>query len=371
MSVPPLDGAALASALARPAIVGMTPQRYPDPSGLRLDLNTNLFGPNPAVAQVAAALAEGRLDLTQYPQSDAAGLRSAYAKHLHVGPEQLCFGNGSDEMIDLLFKAYVDPTEVVAWAVPTFSMYRFYATVAGARVVEASFGPSFSLPEEELLAARPKVLVLCSPNNPTGSAVATSQMYRLATLLRDRPTAEGGPGLLVLDEAYGEFGGAHHASSIAAHPNLVVLRTLSKAMGLAGARIGMAIADGAVMDRIAAVKPPFNLNEVSIALAHAALDHLPWVEQVAMTVVQERQWLAQQLQSRGYVVHPSSANFLLVRPPGEVDEVVRRLAAAGLVVRHFPHQPALAGHVRLTVPPREVGQRLLAVIDTMGGSDGR
>ena len=252
----------LARRLARPDILELPPVDIagaPLPNTVRLDANENPFG----------SLVPGQATINRYPEPQPAELRRRLADLFGVEPRSLWVTRGSDDAIDLLIRAFCRAGEdSIAIVEPTFSAYAQFARVQGAAVVRARLTDEFEFDADAVLAAvaeaAPKLLFLCTPNNPTGTPVPPAEVRRIAAALPDT--------LVVADEAYGEFSDlpslAGQAGEVA---NLVVLKTLSKAYGLAGARVGCAIADPAIVDLLARVSPPYPLPACSIS---AALDAL-------------------------------------------------------------------------------------------------
>lgn len=347
--------------LARPEILALLPADVsggPLPGTVRLDANENPF----------AALVAGQAGLNRYPDPQPQALRCRMADLYGVAPERLWITRGSDDAIDLLIRSFcqagVDSVGIVE---PTFSAYAQFARVQGAVVRTVRLGPDFRFDQEAVIAsvgsAPPsKLLFLCTPNNPTGSEIDPAAIRAVAAALPET--------IVVVDEAYGEFA---TAPSIAgdATGNLVVLRTLSKAYGLAGARIGCLIGSPEVVALVSRVSPPYPLPVPSIAAALAALgpERMMLHRQRISDILFARSQLAQALSA---VVEIRSiregGNFLFV----EVDDpagLERRLRSAAVRVRFRPN--ASAGGVRITVGTDEENAALLAVFGIASGKPTR
>jgi histidinol dehydrogenase len=339
-AVDPSGLGALASRVA-PALRGSAAYHVPVPPKLvaKLDANELPFGMPPELrAKLGAALAEVALE--RYPDPTAARLRAAVVRSLAgaVTPDQLAFGNGSDELIALLISAFAGP---VLYPVPSFVYYKLSATARGLATVEVPLGARFDLDEAALLAAverhRPSIVFLALPNNPTGTLWRTDFALELAARHRDV--------VVVSDEAYLAYSGATNLGALSAHPNLVVMRTLSK-VGMAGLRVGFTISSPAIAAVLDKVRPPYNVSALDQRAAELLLDEgAAWCAARAAEVVAERGRLATHLAALGIDVLPSAANLLLVRADRAT---YQHLFDAGIAVRSFGPGP-LADFLRITV----------------------
>lgn len=291
-----------------------------------------------------------RQDWARYPDFDLVEITEKLAAHNGVASEQVLVGNGSNELIYVTLAVTLSDADGVILPVPTFSLYKLIARVMGAVVHEIQMHPhdNFALPALEVIKraqTQPaKVVILCTPNNPTGTAYTPEEVRRVV--------AESGA-LVIIDEAYREFtDGQDFARLLDEFSNLVILRTFSKAMAMGGLRVGYAIARPEVAREIHKAKLPYALNSFSEAAAVVALEHLAPFEAEVAQIKDEREWLYSQLQTiPGLHVYPSAANFFLVRlerhSPGAVFHVL--LEREGILVRDVSHYPGLAGHLRLSI----------------------
>jgi histidinol-phosphate aminotransferase/imidazoleglycerol-phosphate dehydratase/histidinol-phosphatase len=340
----------LASRLARPEILALAPcdiAGAPLPGTVRLDANENPF----------ASLVAGQAGINRYPEPQPQALRQRLADLYGVEPASLWAARGSDDAIDLLIRAFCRPHhDTVAIVEPTFSAYAQFARVQGAAVISARLGHDFAFDPDAVFAAignaAPKLLFLCSPNNPTGTAIDPSDVRRIGAALPDT--------LVVIDEAYGEFSSAPSFAPKASG-NLVVLRTLSKAYGLAGARIGCAIADPEIIALIAKVSPPYPLPAPSISAALDALgpERMPIHAERVKRLLTDRDALAARLSEVAEIKRVRvGGNFLFLEVADPAD-LARRLAAAAVRVRFRPN--AAPGGVRITVGTEAENRAVLAV----------
>lgn len=326
---------------------------------LRLDQNTNLRGPNPAIAKVAAT----GLDFTQYPTRDGDRLLAALGDFHGVPAECLTLGNGGDELFDLLVKAFGAAGTVMASPWPSYGLYPFYAKLAGMSFAPVPTRRGFAeIDVDAIIAKQPRLTFIANPNNPTGARFAGGEIERLLGNV---------DGVVLLDEAYIEYAGLKHSflPRLAEFDNLVVLRTFSKAYGLAGLRIGWLAANPDLTRSLRLVKPPFNLNLYSEAVAVAALEEQAWIDEGVATVRRERDRLAKGLKDAGLRVHPSEANFLLCETQDDPAVLQDGLRRQGILARTFPGHAALDHAIRFTVgEPAHTDALLTAVHRLRGGA---
>ena len=312
----------------------------------------------------------GDQDWNRYPDPQPAALVSRLAGLYGVGNDQLLVGRGSDEGIDLLVRAFCAAgRDAILISPPTFGMYAVCARVQGAGVVEVPLRDDFSLDVDAVLAgASPavKLVFVCAPNNPAGAGVPRAAVLRLAEAL-------SGNALVVVDEAYVEFvdpdGGCESlADRIGAIPNLVVLRTLSKAWALAGARIGALLADACVIALLRKLMPPYPLPAPCMEIALRALSDAGEcvMREGVATIRRERLRVRDALVRFSYVraVLPSQANFLAIRFE-DADLAYEALRDAGVVVRDVRRHPMLDDALRVTLGTPEQNDRVLAVLRSL------
>ncbi len=296
--------------------------------------------------------------LNRYPDPFQEELRSELAARLQSKPENVFVGAGSDEVIDLLVRLFCEPTDSVMVMEPTYGVYKVAATVNGNRVVEVPLNKEFQIDVPRVLASSGdsvKIIFLCSPNNPTGNLLRRDDIL---TVCRDANA------IVALDQAYLEFAdeSGDMSNEVARCPNLVVLRTLSKAWGLAGIRLGYCIADASIVSYLLRIKAPYNINAVSSKLAVDALRREQFLTNSERIVKGERSRLEKALLDLDSVlrVYPSDANFLLVEFT-DARKVYDHLIGKGVVVRRRS-EPRLASCLRITVGTAEENSRLLDVL---------
>jgi histidinol-phosphate aminotransferase len=340
--------------LARPEIRAMQPYSSArmEASGGKVFLNAN---ESPWTPQ------GDELGCNRYPDPQPAALVDALASLYGVQREQLLVGRGSDEAIDLLVRAFCRAGEdAILIQPPTFGMYAVCARIQNAAVIEVALAADFTLDVEAVLAAvtpAVKLVFVCSPNNPTGQVVPRAAVSRLAQALAGRA-------VLVVDEAYVEFAEAGSvADLIGQYDNLAILRTLSKAWALAGARVGSLLAHADVIALLRRIMPPYPLPLPCVAAALAALSAPAVAAGHIATIGEQRSVMRAALARIAGVreVLPSQANFLAVRFD-DAGAVYQRLLAAGIVVRDVRRYPNLADALRITIGTPAENARVLAIL---------
>lgn len=378
MSAPPtgLASAAPPAAYAWEATDEEVAARYGVPIEriARFDLNTSPAAPDIAAKVIAA----GRFEpgLSEYPPSDYRGLVRAAARRYGVSPDEILVGAGADEVLDIAAKALLPAGGRAVIPTPSYAMFRVLseqraATVRSVPRLGPADGYALDLEPTRSAARGADLVWLCSPNNPTGLAEPPGTIEQLLIdLAADAATHGARPPAVVLDEAYAEFTGLSLAGLRRAYPRLVVVRTLSKAYGLAGLRVGFALADAATIADLAPYRPPGSVSVVSVAVAKAVLDDDAAIDSNLARVARERARLASALTAVGWSVRPSSANFLLVAfgSPGRAAAVAEGLLRRGLVPRTFGPTHLLAGHLRLTVRDAAQNDRLIGAAGEIGAA---
>ena len=347
--------------LARPEILSLQPYSSARSEAGQADvmLNANEAPwPPPETSPEQRAMA-----LNRYPDPQPQALLERLAELYGVNSSQVLVGRGSDEAIDLLLRAFCRAgTDAIALSPPTFGMYAVCAAVQGAARIEVPLNAQFGVDVEAIcnsLPASVKLVFLCSPNNPTGACTSLVDIERVAIAMRGRA-------LVIVDEAYIEFADTPSASGlIARHENLAVLRTLSKAWALAGARIGCLLAGEEIIALLRKIMPPYPLPTPSVAAALSALtgEGMTLTRQRIALTIAERERMGRALARLPSVldVLPSQANFLCVHFE-DAAQVYRNLINGGVIVRDVGRYPGLAGHLRLSIGTREENSRLLELL---------
>ena len=305
-------------------------------SGILLDANENSFG----------SPIDSDLELNRYPMPYQEQLRSKVAEFRNVDMDNVFVGVGSDEAIDLLFRIFCSPgKDKVIINPPTYGMYKVSANINNVRIDEVLLTTDFQLQTEKIfnrITDFTKLIFVCSPNNPTANSINRNDIINLL---------ENFDGLVVVDEAYIDFSDEpSFADSVKDYPNLVVLQTLSKAFGLAGIRLGIAIANPEVINYMMKVKAPYNVNKLTSDVALKAFDKLDKVQENILHIKNEKERVRTALEAIKQIekVFVSDANFLLFRVDDAID-VYKKLADSGVIIRFRGNEPHCENCLRLTI----------------------
>lgn len=351
------DSTADRMTLARAAYAAV-PLYDPKRAPVALDLtdNTNLWGMPPAAEQVLRTAPVSTL--TRYPTLYAAELKGALADRLGVTPDMIVTGCGSDDVLDSAMRAFAEPGDMVVSPEPSFAMIPIFAQMNALRyagIPECAAAPG-AMPQpdvEAMLATAARITYLCSPNNPTG---ALTERARIAQVV------EEARGLVIIDEAYAEFAGVSSVELVKRSARVCVVRTLSKAYGLAGLRVGYAIGQPALVREIEKSRGPYKLTGIAERVAYTAVtDDHDWVMAHVQEAVAVREQLADALRALGFDPLPSAANFLCVPMP-QVVAVGQALRERGVAARPFPGLPHIGDALRVSVGPWPLMARFLEVL---------
>ena len=300
--------------------------------------------------------------VNRYPDPQQASVKSVLAQQNGVGKNQILLGNGSDEVLDLLFRAFCEPKiDNVITLPPTYGMYGVLANLNAVENREVLLSNDFQPQLEEIMKAvnkNTKMIFLCSPNNPTGNTFSEESVQYLLDNFN---------GLVVIDEAYIDFSDkASWIQKINTAPNLIITQTLSKAYGLAGIRLGICYASAAIIAVLNKIKPPYNVNELTQQRALDRLENPIQIKEEINSIIAQRELLLKVLDEVRFVSksYPTEANFILIK----VDNANQRydeLIAKGIVIRNRTTQPLCENTLRLTIGTAEENQKLIAALKSL------
>ena len=372
----------------RPDLEGEAPYGAPEIDvPVRLNVNENPYPPSAAVIEsIATAVAQAAQGLNRYPERDFPRLRAALADYLeaesgvHLTPEQIWAANGSNEVMLHVLQAFGGPGRTCLTFTPTYSMYPEYARDTLTDYVTRPRREDFTLDVETAVAAiselRPAVVILASPNNPTGTALPLEDIDRILEAARGHgpmlgaeigSPARASDCVVVIDEAYAEFRRPGVPSALEllgpANPHLAVTRTMSKAFGAAGLRLGYLAADRALVDALRVVRLPYHLSAVTQAAALAALSHRDELMAQVASLRDERDALVAWLRGRGLTAHESDANFVLFGPFPDREAVWQALLDAGVLIRVVGPE----GFLRASIGTPEEMERLRSALAAVIG----
>jgi histidinol-phosphate aminotransferase len=338
--------------LLRPHIAKLQPytsarDEYTGTEGVFLDANENPFG------SITAQ------DFNRYPDPYQSRLKSKISEIKQVRPSQIFLGNGSDEAIDLLFRAFCRPgIDNVILLPPTYGMYEVSASINDIEIRKIPLTEDFQLQPEKILAkadAQSKILFICSPNNPSANKVKREAILELLQHFN---------GLVVVDEAYIDFSDEpSFTTHLDEFPNLLVMQTFSKAWGLASLRLGMAFASESIIQILNKIKPPYNISGLTQETVLEAIQDLPKVKKMIEEILQERDFLTDELEKLSFVqkIYPSHANFLLVKIPN-AGKVYDLLIEEKIIVRNRSKVLLCEDCLRITVGTRAENLSLLKAL---------
>ena len=328
---------------------------------VRLNTNESPLPPPDGWLEALAAAVQG-IEFNRYPDRAAIGLRQALADSHGVGIDEVFCANGSNEVLQCLLLAYGGPERCAALFEPTYTLHRHIARITGTAVATGPRRDDFTLDldavADTVAGADPVVTFLCSPNNPSGRADSLDQIATVAALV---------PGLLVVDEAYGQFAPSTALELRRRDPagmrHVVVVRTFSKTWSMAGTRLGYLVADPEVVAACELVALPYHLDAAKQAAGRLALDYVEEMERRVATIAEERGRIAAAFADLPVETWPSDANFVLFRPLAKpASEVWSELVAASVLVRDCSTWPGLTGCLRVTVGLPEENDRFLAAL---------
>jgi len=321
----------------------------------RFDLNTSPYTPTHWLRKLASELEF--VAVNRYPDTSYRALRKRLSKYMGVSEECFVIANGGDEAFDIISKAFLDAGSEVVISSPSYSMFRIVSELMGARVVYVQRKEGFADDVDSLIKAvndKTRLIFLCNPNNPTGNAVERSDLLRILN--------ECDVGVVV-DEAYQEYGGESFVKLTESYSNLMVVRTFSKAFGLAGARLGYIVACRETTRLLNKVRPPNSVDVITLKLAEFALEDVEWVRLRVRETLAERDRLISEISRlRGVKVYPSVANFFLIEfLERDRDEVYNELLKRGFVLRRL-EDPTLRRCLRISVGLPEDNDALLEAL---------
>lgn len=313
---------------------------------VKLNTNENPYPPSPRVLeQIRARLSERELALYPPPLSDP--LRVVAQKTYGIPADWILVGNGSDELLNLIFRVFLDKEDRVLYPYPTYTLYRTLALLQEAHYQEIPFEEKYQLLPEELVQGEAKLKIICNPNSPTGTVVSISEVEKVLA-------ASACP--VVVDEAYVDFAEENCLSLLKKYPNLLILRTLSKSFALAGARVGFLFAWPEMTQGIIKAKDSYNVGIMPQIAAQAALEDIEYTRARVEQIKKTRSWFSSELAKMGFVVYPSQANFVWVQLPGSsLGFLYQGLKERNILVRYFSEWPDA---LRITIG-REEDMKLL------------
>ena len=320
-----------------------------EPGWTKLNTNECPYPPSPRVAEaLVREIGSDGASLRLYPNPTSAALRSAIASLHGLRSENVCIGNGSDDILNLLVRCFCGPEAAAGFTLPSYSLYPVLVAIQDGAAAVVEFDRDMRLPVERIVASAAKIFFLTSPNAPTGVGFTNAEFERIL---------EGFQGLLVVDEAYAPFAREDAIPLLGRHPRLVVVRTLSKAYALAGIRVGYALADAEAIGILDRARDSYNVSRLSQAAALAAISDPAHHHKLIRKIKTTRDFYVDRWERRGWFTYRSQANFIFSEPRngrGETGASVARSAcdflnSRRILVRHFPSHALTAPFLRISV----------------------
>lgn len=348
--------------ILRAELANMQAYHVADSSGLiKLDAMENPYT-FPAVLKEQWLAELKQLELNRYPNPQASELKKVFQQAFSLSPKlELMFGNGSDELIQLVVMAIAKPNASILTVTPSFSMYKLIAEYVGVNVVEVPlqqdcFALQMDMLEKEIHEHQPAVIFLACPNNPTGTLWSHDQVEEII---------KQATGLVVIDEAYSPFAAYSMMSLVERYPHALMMRTVSK-MGLAGLRLGWMLGDGQWMDELNKMRLPYNINALTQASATIALQNITVFDQQAKQICQQREVLSNALHAIDNIkVFPSEANFILFKVlSGTADSVYQNLLDNKIIIKNVSNNDLLENCLRVTVGTEEENQAFIRALSS-------
>ncbi len=326
----------------------------PKPYEIKCDANEMPFEHQKEFVEHMAKWMSEKDNLTRYPDTDCIQLREKIAEVINVTKENILCGVGSDQIIELIIKVFLEPGDSVVMPTPSFSMYPLSTILNRGKAIEVPLDQDFNYDIDKMIQiiqdVKPKLVFLCTPNNPTGCLLSSEDIKRILKIA-DCP--------VVVDEAYAEFTQESMIEDLMDYPDLIILRTFSKSYGLAGLRSGYAIAHPDMIETINLVKPPYNVSSYAQEASFFVLEHKAYYDDMVKKSIQQRDWLKNELQAFDVVerVYESHANFILVRL--KQDSIAEALYQQKILVRDYPPTGPLAHCIRITVGTETENKRII------------
>ena len=295
-------------------------------------------------------LGESDITLNYYPDDSYSELKKEINNYVGYEPKNITVGNGSSELLDLCVKTFVDKDETILSLDPTFSMYSIYAQVFSAKYIGAKAEEDFKLNVDSIIKDikenNPKLIILCNPNNPTGSVLTKEEVRKIV---------KSTDALIALDEAYMEFGDESLIDEVMDYDNLLIVKTVSKAFSLAGIRMGYIVANEDIITSIEKVRAPYNLNSLSTYIATEALRQKERMFDYVKNIKEEREKIYKALVDLGVKAYASGANFVFFK--SDIDNLQKKLVDKDVLIRKFSGK--LDGYYRVSVGTKEQNEKFL------------
>jgi histidinol-phosphate aminotransferase len=339
---------------------GYVPGEQPDTTGwIKLNTNENPYPPSPRISDVIASQIDG---LRLYASPDGRSLRKAISIKHGLSPDQVILGNGSDDVLNVLARAFCGPGHSIGIIVPSYSLYPLLASLQAAPIEAIEFDRDFNLPIDSICNCSADIFFMPSPHAPSGKGYSNETLCRIL---------EEFPGLLVIDEAYADFAETNAVELLVTFPNLFITRTFSKSYALAGLRVGYGLGSPDLIRILHGVRDVYNVDLLAQAGAQAAIEDVEYFEESRRKVLSARTKFLNKLEQRGWVTYPSQANFVFTAPidisgrkgPAVAASLFQYLKAEKILIRYFPNHSLTESFLRVTIGTDSQMETLNRAID--------
>lgn len=319
---------------------------------IRLDFNENTNGPSPKVIRAIQEM-NGE-SVSMYP--DPAPLKEKLAFFLNLKKEQVLLANGSDEAILLTLYSFLERGDRIIIPDPTFSIYELYAASIGADIKKVEYNADFTFPTKKIISEiipKTRMIILVSPNNPTGTVIARRDIEEIIKKAKEVGC------LVVLDEAYWQYYGKTNYDFITKYDNVVVFQTFSKAYGLAGVRVGYAVAQESIISVLEKLRPPYTMNITAITAATVALDDQEYVDSYVKEVSEAKKIIEKFARENSLMMYPTGSNFCIMKVGDKNKEIIASLKEKGILLRELKDSELLRGCMRVGIGNRQEMQTVI------------
>ena len=332
---------------------GYTPGEQINTDCIKLNTNENPYPPSPRAVRILSEYQEDLLRL--YPDPAADELRTAAADRYGVPAEGILAGNGSDDLLTIIFRAFLEKGDTAAAFYPTYTLYETLARIQDAEIVYTQFTPEFTIPDD-FSDGGAQFVILANPNSPTGTLIPAERVRQLADSVS---------GVLVVDEAYADFARENCMSLVGECDNVIILRSFSKSFSLAGIRLGLAFSSSDIIEQLMKVKDSYNVNRLSMAAGTEALRDYEWMQNNAEHIIRTRGKLIRGLDEIGLDPVPSESNFVFVKcPRSRASHLYRLLKQRNILVRYFDRDRT-RDYLRITVGTEGQTDKLLSALSSI------
>ena len=319
---------------------------------LRLDFNENTIGPSPKVVEAVRSMTDE--ELAAYPEYSK--FKKRLAKYLDINDSNLLLTNATDEAINVVMQTYVEKGDEVIIPSPSFAMFKFYSQAADAKITEVLYTKTLNFPTKKVFSKinkKTKIIILCNPNNPTGTSIERSDIEKIAEKAKNS--------IILIDEAYNQFSKQNSIPLTQKYDNIIVIQTFSKALGIGGLRLGYIVSNKENIKNIAKVLSPYSVNSAALRAGTEALKDKDYIEWYTKEVSIAKKYIFNEFKKLKIKTYPTTANFFLAKFKNP-KVMAKKLREKGILVRDLSDYPLLKGCIRITIGTKQQMQELIKAI---------